>query len=52
MASNSCGGILVGDAEDYGIWLQMMLNALPLRSNTGMHGVAGRSRCKPLNRLA
>jgi nitrite reductase (NADH) large subunit len=24
------GGILVGDADDYGNWLQMMLNALPL----------------------
>ena len=24
------GGILVGDANDYGNWLQMMLNALPL----------------------
>jgi nitrite reductase (NADH) large subunit len=24
------GGILVGDAADYGNWLQMMLNALPL----------------------
>ncbi|MGE0188397.1 MAG: nitrite reductase large subunit NirB [Steroidobacteraceae bacterium] len=24
------GGILVGDATDYGNWLQMMLNALPL----------------------
>jgi nitrite reductase (NADH) large subunit len=24
------GGILVGDASDYGNWLQMMLNALPL----------------------
>jgi len=24
------GGILVGDANDYGTWLQMMLNAMPL----------------------
>ncbi|MGA8706493.1 MAG: nitrite reductase large subunit NirB [Steroidobacteraceae bacterium] len=24
------GGILVGDAEDYGTWLQMMLNGMPL----------------------
>lgn len=24
------GGILVGDAADYGTWLQMMLNAMPL----------------------
>jgi nitrite reductase (NADH) large subunit len=24
------GGILVGDASDYGTWLQLMLNALPL----------------------
>ncbi|HEY4367614.1 MAG TPA: nitrite reductase large subunit NirB [Steroidobacteraceae bacterium] len=24
------GGILVGDVEDYGTWLQMMLNAMPL----------------------
>jgi nitrite reductase (NADH) large subunit len=26
------GGILVGDAGDYGTWLQLMLNALPLPS--------------------
>jgi nitrite reductase (NADH) large subunit len=26
------GGILVGDANDYGQWLQLMLNALPLPS--------------------
>ena len=26
------GGILVGDASDYGTWLQLMLNAMPLPS--------------------
>ena len=28
--SRLLGGVLVGDTDDYGSWLQMMLNGLPL----------------------
>ncbi len=31
--SKLLGGVLIGDAEDYGTWLQMMLNGLALPAN-------------------
>jgi nitrite reductase (NADH) large subunit len=31
--SRLLGGVLIGDAEDYGTWLQMMLNGLALPAN-------------------
>jgi len=35
------GGILVGDASDYGTWLQLMLNSMPLPSRPESLLVAG-----------